>query len=815
MSMYSTKLWGNCFFSFLLILILSSPLYAQTETEPNVPEKAGKEITAWRINPVAPKVDGRPDDDVWQHAQVISDFVQVEPNNGESPTERTTTQVAYDDHAIYVLVIAYDAEPDKIKSLLSRRDNYTRSECIKLEIDSRHDHQTGYGFAANPDGIQLDYYLSHDDWTDFSWNGVWEVATNINDQGWVAEFRIPFSMFRFPPKDVQVWGFQVYREICRKNEQIFSVHRPRDISGNVSRFGHLLGIENIQSPRQLELLPYTVTKETFEYRQDDDFFAGAGMDLKYGLSSNFTVDMTFNPDFGQVEADPSVLNLSAFETWYPEKRPFFMEGSDLLNTPYSLFYSRRIGKSPGRFDLQDDDEEIERPQNTTIIGAAKLTGKSSNGLSVAVLEALTSKEYATVLDSTGKKKDRLIEPMTNFFVGRVQKDILDGNSTVGLIGTAVNRLDDESAYSGGLDWNLKFRNNRYFCNGQVVGSLAGTTDDPENGYAAQMTAGKSSGKSFIANMFIEAKSPDVNLNDLGFLNRNDWIGYNNWMQIRRTEPVGFIRSTRLNLNSWLGWNYDGDNLSKGIGSYYSVDFLNYWGAALVFNYNFEHLDDSDTFRDGSIIKRPGDYYWNFWFWRDERKKIQFIPDIYGGWNNKGGKFERYDVLMEFKLSDRFYLHLRPSFEWSKEVAQWVDNIDDNDDGTMDHYVYSELKTNLFRTTMDGSYTLSRNLSVQMYVQPFIAVGKYSNFKELTQSRSFDFQPYAYDDDLDFNAKFLNANIVLRWEYRPGSRIYLVWTNFQYNDHHPGKFDLQRDFKDLFTEPGTNIFLVKVDYWFNI
>jgi len=809
---------------FFLLLTLNICL-AQ---EPDVPEKKGKVVRAVRVNS-PPRIDGRVDDKAWSRAQPISDFTQEEPENGEAPTESTKVWVVYDDQALYVAVRAYDSEPNKIVGRLTRRDQWSESDWIFIAIDSRHDHQTGFAFGVNPAGVKIDAYLYNDTREDESWDAVWDAETSIDSLGWCVEFKIPYSMLRFPPAERYTWGFNVSRRISRKKEEDVWVYKPRKASGGVSRFGHLVGIEGIKPHRRLEILPYVVSRSTFEPKNPlinpdgREFFQGLGADIKYGFGPGITLDLTINPDFGQVEADPSVLNLTVFETFFEEKRPFFIEGAKLFETPFTLFHSRRIGKRPGRFGVCSGDEVLKWPDCTTILGAAKLTGKTSGGTSFGVLDAVTAREYATVDsvvydETTGMEKrfrrKRLIEPLTNYFVGRLQQDLLQGNSTIGAIFTAVNRQNSESAYTGGVDWNLRFFHNTYSLSGQIAGSRAGPWDDRKNGYGIQFKLTKQAGKWIRGRLRFEAESPHFRINDLGYLRRNDWIGTGCWLQFRTQDPRWITRRTFHNFNTWVGWNFDRVNLSKGFNYNNSIQFLNYWWAGWGFSHNFKTYDDLDTRGGPLIVDPPSTGAW-LWFKSDSRKALQINPVIFFGRSEGGSHWWGVQLRVKIKPSPSLSLTFSPRYNRSFDAAQWVTNIDEDGDGTLDHFVYGELRSQVWDLTMRADMTFTRDLSFQFYMQPFIAVGRYSNFKELARPASFEFRPYQIDLNPDFNSKSLKSNAVLRWEYRPGSTLYVVWSQSRSDFSHPGDFSFGRDFGKLFTAQGQNIFLIKTSYWFNL
>jgi len=436
------------------------------------------------------KVDGRLDEPLWESADVLTDFTQHEPVEGAPATEKTEVRILYSQESLYIGVFAFDSEVDKIRSILARRDSRCPSDWIKIWIDSYHDRLTAFEFGVNPCGVKRDVFWSNDRRRDDDWNAVWDVEVSQNDEGWAAEFRIPFSQIRFPEKESHTWGFQASRIIARKNETSYWRHVPKGVPRFVSLFGDLEGIQNIPSPKKLQLLPYTLVKGTHQppeegdpFQTGSDYPANLGLDLKYGVTSNLTLDATFNPDFGQVEADPAQVNLTAYETYFPEKRPFFIEGKNMLSFSLgserereSLFYSRRIGRAPQ--GSPSDAEYSNMPENTTILSAFKLTGKTAGGWSIGVMEALTSKEMGSFITWDGNEARQTVEPMTNYFLGRAEKEFREGRSAFGFMFTAVNRKIDDAdlnflrsaAYSGGFNIRHRWAQDKYEASGYFLGS---------------------------------------------------------------------------------------------------------------------------------------------------------------------------------------------------------------------------------------------------------------------------------------------------------------------------------------------------------
>jgi len=571
----------------LCVFSLAGALCAQA-LDGTRPEKT---MIAVRAN-TPPKIDGVLDDEVWQHAQFTTGFTQREPNEGEPATEKTTVQIVYDDEAVYVGIMCYDSNPGKIAARLYRRDglNEGESDWACVYFDPHHDHQTGNFFLVGPSGALKDGTIYNDEEFDTTWNGVWEAKTTIHAKGWTVEYKIPYHVLRFSSKEEYTWGMNVARRINRKHEHSFWVMVPKKESGLaslfghlqgksclVSRFGHLEGIKGIHPKKHLELLPFTLGRSIFEPEgsanpDGRELFPSAGLYLRYGLSTNLSLNAAINPDFGQVEADPAVLNLSAFETFFRERRTFFVEGASIFKIG-NLFYSRRIGKRPGRFPIPSEAKIIDRPDSTTILGAVKLTGKTASKTSIGILSAVTAPEYAksnarlrlsatiegTITDPTTglertERREHLIEPLTNYFVGRVQQDVLKGNSRIGLLTTAVNRRDAESAYVSAIDWNLKFGKNAHQFTGKIGASRTSSEEDRRSGYLGQFNYNKTQGW-FRGGASVSASSPGFNPNDLGFINRVNRLVPGFWVEFRREQPWGLFRRVSVDMNGGIAWNF--------------------------------------------------------------------------------------------------------------------------------------------------------------------------------------------------------------------------------------------------------------------
>jgi hypothetical protein len=785
-------------------------------------ERTVKEYRAVRTGQ-APKMDGRLDDPCWAAAPPETSFTQRYPDERKPPTEKTEFRVLYDNANLYIGVRAYDKSPKGIVGRLARRDVGVSSDWIQIDLDPYHDHLTGLKLAVNPAGTKLDWAYYEDTQEDLSWDGVWEGVASRDSLGWSTEIRIPFSILRFKPGPNISFGLNVCRGVERRKEEVLWVPIYRGESGWISLAGNLTGLQGISPPRHLELLPYTVSrldskpKDPLTNPKGTSFAQRLGLDLKYGLASNLTLDATANPDFGQVEADPMVLNLSAYETFYPEKRPFFLEGATIFNTPMTLFYSRRIGKAlyegGTQFDVNYGTDEIKKfPEYATILSAGKLTGKAGN-VSLGLLNDVTEEAYATV-DSAGTEHRRLVEPLTNLFVGRTKADF--GSSSIGLLGTAVNRKGSEPAATGGLDWRWRFAKNTYGFTGQLAGSRAGTTGDRRNGWGTDVKLSKDSGKYLRGNVGYRAFSPEFRINDLGYLRRNDWtIGYGTLEIVKEDRPFGPFRSAELSLTDQYAQNFHHEKLLREKSLEVDLSTRNFWYFGGGGGWDDQAYDDRVT-RGGPVMVSPATTWVFGWLNSDSRKVLSVNPNA-SVWSaqdgSRGGEASLYTVL---NPASNLNFTFGPGYSWSRNLAQWVTNVDSNGDGVYDHFVFGELRSRTLDLTTRANITFTPNLSFQLYAQPYLATGHYERTKELLLAKSYEFGPYDPGYSPDFNEKSLRGNAVLRWEYRPGSTLYLVWSQNRYEGiADPGDFSPRRDLSTLMRAQGENVFMMKVNYWFNL
>jgi len=823
-------------------------------------------IDAVAIPTTSPIVlDGKLNEEIWQTAPPVADFLQRDPNEGAAPTHRTEARIAYDEGALYVAVRAFDSEPDKIVGILTRRDQRSPSDWIRIVVDSYFDRRSGYEFGVNPVGVKTDRYYFNDGQSDDSWDAVWDVQVEKDAEGWRAEFRIPFSQLRFNNTSGGPVGFSIMREVGRLAETSTWPLLSRNANGFVSQFGELRGLKMSGAPKRFELMPYSLGKvDTRQVDASDplahspDPGGSLGLDMKYAVTPGLTLTATANPDFGQVEADPAVVNLDAFETFFPERRPFFVEGSGTFRFNMDcndgnctgMFYSRRIGRAPQGYATVEEGEYSKAPDSATIIGAGKLTGRVA-GFSIGALTAVTAREDAEIAGANEVGyRSQTVEPLTGYTVIRARKEF-QNQSSLGFMTTSTNRQLDQdvsflaaNAYAGGLDYDWRL-SQMYNISGYFAGShIAGNTDavrrlqennvhgfqrpdadymgvDPTattlQGHAGSVSFGKISGESTRFSSYVGYKTPGFDTNDLGFMRRADEKNQSNWFQWRNFKPGKYVRTRNFNINQYAGWNFGGDRTYSGgnINSHWT--FVNYYSIGGGINADAAPFRDRVTRGGPGVLGNPSKY--NVWYYAntDNRKALSFF---FNG-NHWADRFNsaRYGYGPGFNWRPTSSMSLNMGFWYNvnKDDSQWVTNEDLATGGQ--RYVFGRIDQKTLSITTRFNYTMTPTLSLQVYAEPFVSAGAYSNYKELVDGRAENYedryQPYAYGGSADFNIRSFRTTNVLRWEYRPGSQLFLVWQQGKQDYQDYGDFRVGRDFSGVFAAPSRNVFLVKFSYWLNM
>ena len=838
-------------------------------------------VLATRAQGSSPHLDGRLDDAAWSSAAWITGFTQREPVEGAAPSAPTRVAFVYDDGALYVGARMSSPRGKPVRALVTRRDREGSSEQLIVSLDTYHDRRTAYSFGVTAAGVRMDYLHASDAQADrdYLFDPVWEAETAITDSGWTAEMRIPFSQLRFNNGVAQVWGVNITRVNPALNEQDYLVLIRRNETGWSSRFAELRGIESVEGTRRIELLPYLASsarlrgnpdaRNPFMDRRSTELRGGG--DLKVGLGPSLTLDATINPDFGQVEADPAEVNLSAFETVFPERRPFFVEGGQMLRANrLSLFVSRRIGQPPRYVPTADFIEPI---VNTTIKGAAKLTGRLPSGLSVGVLGALTGSERArTYLESTGEFGAERVEPLTSFGVVRLQQEIGKNGSTVGIMLTNVHRdlpagsplatLLTRNAMTGAAEWQLRFRNGAYVAFGshafshiagdstaifRIQRSSAHFFGRPDAPYAkadpsrrtldgAYNNVGfsKNAGKWLIsANAYGE--SPGLEINDAGRIGQADDRGFNVAGRYRQTVPGKRLRYWDAGFNSFNEWNYGGVRQGNNIQLFSNQVLRNFWNTGVSASYSPDVLADNLT-RGGPLMGYPANWNVGASVSNGSGRKTQWRLNPFYAGDRVGGWTAVLGAGLSFRPGNRIEVSADPSYSRWVSPRQFYATLSEGPASTFgSRYIFSFIERSELSSRVRVNYALGPDLTLETYAEPFASSGRYYRIGELPAARSYGLREYGKDgtsitrfenDSIvvtdgaarfrlpvrDFNVLSFRSNFVVRWEWRPGSTAYLVWQQNRGDQSVNGELIRPARLVDALTANGDNVFAVKLNYW---
>ena len=874
---------------FVLFLSFPALLFANNPVPVPSPVQAVRTKT-----PV--QVDGVLSEDVWK-SDGFTGFRQSDPEDGAPASEKTIVWVAFDQGNIYVAARLYDSSPEGIISLLGRRDAEVESDWFVFAVDPYYDKRSGFQFAVNPAGAIQDGTLFNDEGVDMTWDGIWEYASRLDDQGWTVELRIPFHQLHFRKKDSYTWGVNFFRTIKRKNERTVYSWIPKEESGYVSRFADLTGISDIHPRRLIEVLPYAVGRAEYSpaiqenpFRTGSEYVGNIGLDLKYALQTHLTLNASANPDFGQVEVDPAVINISDQETYYVEKRPFFVEGADIFRFGYGganvrrnlgwsdprFFYSRRIGRSPQGYVPVPG--YVEYPDWTTILGAAKITGKMGDGWNLGVMTALTQREYALV-DNEVDRLSYEVEPFSTYGVVRALKEIKGGFQGLGFIATGSwrdLRLDalqsrlPKSAFSFGLDgWTFLDRDRTWVITGWVGGTTVSGSQEaisrlqlsslhyyqrpdvdyvdfnPDattlNGWAGRIFINKQKGR-FVFNTAIGVMSPGFHAVDLGYHTRGDVINGHVEVGYQSYHPGKVFRNWKVTFATLRSYDFGGIRTNENYILNTTAQLLNYWRGNLYLSYDPNRTSHYFT-RGGPLAAYPWGASIQPSITSDTRQRVVF--GFFGHYRDHpfGAYNYSFGVSIRWKPSSNFSISIAPEYSWRHSVGQYISQA--VDPLKVETYGVRYILSNVIQETASMEIRLNwiftPRLSLEAYLQPFLGAGDFFNYKELRAALTFDFDsfgegistisrdagiytvdpdgpglspPFTFRDP-DFNLKSLRGTVVLRWEYRPGSTIYAVWTQNRADYSHPGNFDFNRDLSLMLRAPGDNIFLLKINYRFTL
>ena len=802
---------------FLLLFLISISLADESNRRGIVDDytKLKNKIYMSTRTDTPPIINGDLDDAAWENAVLLDDFLQFEPYNLIAPTVRTEARILYDDDYLYVAFNNFHPDPDKIMVRRARRDDWRagfdfNADWVGIGIDSRNDDKTGYWFAVNAAEVQVDVAISGDGHGGFdgTWNAVWDSKVSFHDDGWSAEIRIPFNVFQYSKTSEQEWGTSLQRGYFSNQEEIHWPGRPKGVRGIVPHYGVLKGIKNIPQPRNIELVPYLLGGQT--KTDENENVQNLGMDARYNLNSNTTLNMTFNPDFGQVEADPSVLNLSAFETRLNERRPFFVQGANFFKSRLNLFNSRRIGKKPSYYK-PDSGSIIDKPNETTILGATKILGETSSGLKYGLINAITDREYGTVeddIDGNIQRKKFLIEPYTNYFVGRLEKPVVNELSTIGFMATDLRRQNESNNASVlNADWSLKLLENKLSFTGQFANSF----QSDESGHAGRFILSYRDPIWWEVNWWSGYKNKNFDISDMGYQDKN-----NNWYSglrgsIRRDYPKGIFLNQRLDLKLDTGGRGKDDRggallTRKKIELEQDNNFLNYWGFGWSISAAGETFEDDDIYRDSRavIIKDEAWNSFDFWFRTDRRKRIILRPSFNYSEGSLRGSGRRYGLQITLRPTDYINFSIESSNEYKPGSMQWVGIVEDENGPNI---IYSNVLRKQTNTELRLNVAFSSKMTFEAYYQPFKVEMDYKDYNRLVREKSFDLEPYNYGADKDFKIDNRVGTFVFRWEYLPGSLIYAVYNlnDNNYYSNQDGKWNPSQ----------SNSLFIKIDRFFKL
>ena len=868
-------------FLVLLFLLTAGLSFGQTADSLKIP----KRIYTTKKLVKKPLIDGYiKADEGWDVVEWSSDFTEKDPDEGTPPAYQTKFKVIYDTKYLYIAIRAYDAEPEKIESRLSRRDGFA-GDRVNVIIDSYHDKRTAFVFTTTAAGVKGEEFASQNgnNWDD-SWNPIWYTNAKVDDKGWTAEMKIPFSQLRFGKAKEQVWGFNINRTIFRLQERSLWQRIPNDQAGFISEAGELHGLKNLVSQKQLEIQPFTVLQydnypaETGNpFRDGSDFTLNAGLDAKIGITNDLTLDLTVNPDFGQVEADPGAIALDGFQIFFREQRPFFVENSNIFDYEFAngsdnLFYSRRIGRNPHRNANLSAGEFADEPQNSRILGAAKFSGKTRNGWSIGVLESVTGNEFAEIRTANGGTREEIVEPLTNYFVTRIQKDFNERNSFIGGIFTATNRHLDgnfnelhKAAYSGGIDFQHNWKNREYYIDGNVIfshvlGSKEAIEDtqrsitrlfqrpgashvavDPNRtsltGTGGRFEFGKNGGDTWRYNTGVIWRSPELELNDVGFLRSTDQILQFVNVDYLWLVPTETYRNMAINAEQLTEYDFQGNLNRLRFELAGNVNWIKNERTRAGIGANFSRFNNF-FLRGGPRWRSANSRYIFTSFDSDSGKKFAY-NFRYTNVHSDEDVFSRNRFTLGFTYQpfDSFNISLQNQIEFTKDRSQYVTTTANGSDS---RYILGTMKNDELTTTLRFTYSINPDMSIQFYGQPFISRGRFSDFKfvNIAAAEKFTDRVNIYDENQistqndvfrvdenrdgiidysfsnpDFSFVQLQTNLVARWEYIPGSELFLVWSRGSV-----GSADVADDLVDsvsdqVFRAPASDTFLIKFTYRF--
>lgn len=884
----------NALILLIICLISSEPLYARIapsvylkDTIPGNSMQNTREYRTVKLSSMIPIIDGILDDDCWiNEGEWAGGFLQQRPVEGAKPSQETSIKILFDNRFIYVGIRAFD-DPELIDFRPAKRDNQA-GDHVGINFDTYNDFRTAYEFCVTPSGGKIDQQIIYPMQMNRNWNPVWDAKVAIEDTAWTVEMKIPLSQLRYVNKPEQVWGMFVFRNHGRNSEESQWFLRPVDSPSWLYPTGTLTGLQTVEKIRRLELMPYGLgmlrrskSVEGDPFRQGIDHRLSGGLDIKAGLTSDFTMDITFNPDFGQVESDPSVLNLTSYETFFEEKRPFFLEGSNLLDFEFrsrnQLFYSRRIGHKPQYNPAIQPDEYALAPENTSILSAIKVTGKNAKGLSIGIMQSITSKENAKISTTNGPSRNQTVEPMTSYFIARLQKDFNRSNTVLGGIFTATNRIINEehlnflpgSAYTGGIDFLHMWKEKTYYVkmnslfstvNGdreaitklqyssvrylnrtdfnylEVDSSLTSMT-----GSGGEIEIGKAGNSRLRYSLNIGYGSPRLELNDIGYLYSADFLEQSASISYVVNDPFSIFRTLSASLSQSNNFNSHAYYLSSETGGSLRSTFTNKWSSTIRSTRSFEGLN-INTLRGGPALMIPGMWENSLSISTDKAKPLSVTIAAESEISDDDiSRAFSFNPSLTVRFGHNIQLSGGMNYSSEKENLQYVNRRTINNET---RYIMAFLDRKTMGFTFRAEYGITPELTIQYYGSPYISTGVYNDFKYITDARAIDYenrfhqytnQEISFDpasnyyqinesgngvmdygfSNPDFNFIEFRSNLVARWEYKLGSIVYLVWQHTRTGRDNDPDHSLGKNFGNMWDIYPNDVIMLKLNYWFSL
>lgn len=838
-----------------------------------------------------PVIDGRLDDDLWINHGAWSDrFVQITPYERAISPSPTRVKLFYDDKAIYIGVYCKDAHPEQLNRFIGNRDDNSLGDLVSVAFDTYHDFRAAPEFNLNLGGNRTDLVVTDKLSVNLSWNAVWEgkTAVNLADSSWTAEIRVPFSQLRYNQKnDDGIWGLHVRRIIRRNNEVQNWSMIPLKNNGHVFSFGEMHGMDSLPKPRGIEFLPYVMGKYRHEpkipgspYQDGHSWGGNAGLDAKFALS-DFTLDMTINPDFGQVELDPSVMNLTAYETFYDEKRPFFLEGKHILdfsNGDDMMFYTRRIGAAPSYTprDIDNRRSFASQQENVPIIGALKLTGTNRHGLTIGVVQSVTARSSAKVTRD-GKESKEVVEPLTNYTVARVQKN-WKGNTLLGGMITSVNRALTEphlkelmvrDAFTAGIDFTQYFKNRLYYVEMKgMVSSLHGSESaitalqrdaahyyqrasssdylgvDPSrrslNGTGGYVKVGRKGNAKWNFSETFTWSSPGFDLNDIGYMKETDYLANESELMYRQTDIWKMFRYNAITLTQKNMWNYGGTPFSNTVALRWQSMTMKRleWDIKETFGWNWL---DSRILRGGPDVRYGPYFLTSLSFNTDKARRLMLMMKYEGDHNFEGNHYNTIKPSLTCRIGNHLYLSGELNYAWNEEQMQYVATTAYNQGtGNNPLYVLGRMDQRTYGITLKAQVNITPDISIQFYGAPFTSIARYDEFKLAADTKAHEFErrstpvasstlslenntytvkepdgrSYSFANP-NFSFNEFRSNLVARWEYLPGSTLYLVWEHRMSNNDNSYRQGWGHNLDRMWGLPATDTIMLKLNYWFSL